>query len=514
MPQQQTPRPESGGSRSRPRRQALILAPAMLLTLLAGVHAVQASPVTLVVNATGNAGDANPGDDICATGGGACTLRAAIEEANADADTDTINFNISPNTIAPIGAELPAVTHPVVIDGTSDPDSARVELDGSLAGASADGIDIFTGTSTVRGLVINRFTGNGIRLSSDNQGGNIIEGNRIGTDPTGTVDLGNGANGVEHLRLRATSSGVQLPAAGNVISGNGGHGVGHGRRSPPGNLVAGQPHRHQRRRHRRPGQRRSRRVVIAARRATRSAGRRPGPATSSPATSGDGVGSTAWSRSTTWCGQPHRHRRRRHRRPRATAVDGVVDPPDAPGNTVGGTTAGAGNVISGNARPRRVHLRQHYRRATCTLWCRATSSAPTPPAPPPSATPATACSSAAPRATPSAARPPGRATSSPATHDGVGVAGQRHSSGNLVAGNFIGTNAAGTAALGNSDNGVRIVGCPGNTVGGTAAGAGNVISGNGERRRGVVRRRRAGNLDRGQLHRHQRRRHRRARQRR
>ena len=57
---------------------------------------------------------------------------------------------------------------------------------------------------------------------------------------------------------------------------------------------------------------------------------------------------------------------------------------------------------------------------------------------------------------------------------------------NLVQGNKIGTNAAGTAELGNGTTsvknfggvGVRFVDGTSNTVGGTAAGAGNLISGN------------------------------------
>ena len=47
----------------------------------------------------------------------------------------------------------------------------------------------------------------------------------------------------------------------------------------------------------------------------------------------------------------------------------------------------------------------------------------------------------------------------------------------LVEGNYIGTNAAGTAAVPNGD-GVEIAGSNNDTIGGTAAGAGNVISGN------------------------------------
>ncbi len=54
-----------------------------------------------------------------------------------------------------------------------------------------------------------------------------------------------------------------------------------------------------------------------------------------------------------------------------------------------------------------------------------------------------------------------------------------YSSGNLVAGNFIGTNAAGTAALGNGSDGIFINSAPSNTIGGTTAAARNIISGNG-----------------------------------
>ena len=59
------------------------------------------------------------------------------------------------------------------------------------------------------------------------------------------------------------------------------------------------------------------------------------------------------------------------------------------------------------------------------------------------------------------------------TEGGVAIDGTN----NRVQGNYIGTNAAGTAAISN-DGGVGISG-PGNMVGGTAPGAGNLISGNG-----------------------------------
>ena len=48
---------------------------------------------------------------------------------------------------------------------------------------------------------------------------------------------------------------------------------------------------------------------------------------------------------------------------------------------------------------------------------------------------------------------------------------------NLVDGNYIGTNASGTAGLPNDGAGIDVA-SPGNTIGGTSAGAGNLISGN------------------------------------
>ncbi len=54
------------------------------------------------------------------------------------------------------------------------------------------------------------------------------------------------------------------------------------------------------------------------------------------------------------------------------------------------------------------------------------------------------------------------------------------SAGTVIEGNFIGTNATGTAVLGNPNFGVGVVDASDVTIGGTAAGAGNVIAGNGQ----------------------------------
>jgi hypothetical protein len=195
-----------------------------------------AAPQTYTVNKAGNAigtGGCNPTE---------CTLNEAILEANANDGPDTINFDIpggsGPKTIFPT-IELPAITDSVIIDGYSQPGAEEntqpkgatnakpmVVIDGSGVGggSGANGLSIAEGgaPSTIRGLVINNFPENGIEV--DDYAGVKIEGNFIGTDASGTVDVGNGDDGVD-VSGNASSSGLIIggftPASRNLISGNG-----------------------------------------------------------------------------------------------------------------------------------------------------------------------------------------------------------------------------------------------------------------------------------------------------
>jgi CSLREA domain-containing protein len=94
---------------------------------------------TFTVNSTRDVGDNNRGDGSCFTGvfiqvgprfARECTLRAAIEETNANDNNatvvDTIHFSMlgaGPHTISP-ATTLPQITEPVVIDGYSQPGSS------------------------------------------------------------------------------------------------------------------------------------------------------------------------------------------------------------------------------------------------------------------------------------------------------------------------------------------------------------------------------------------------------
>jgi CSLREA domain-containing protein len=78
------------------RRVGLAVVAVVLASLaLPVVQAAAAAPGAYVVDATNDQGDANPGDGVCATSDEDCTLRAAIEEANADDPGSTITFDPS-----------------------------------------------------------------------------------------------------------------------------------------------------------------------------------------------------------------------------------------------------------------------------------------------------------------------------------------------------------------------------------------------------------------------------------
>ena len=299
-------------------------------------------PSTFLVT---NTDDAGPG-----------SFRQAILDANSNAGPNKIAFDIGGGgvqTIQPRSA-LPTVTRPVVIDGTSQPGfagSPLIELDGSRAG-QAYGLTINAGDSTVRGLVINCFVDAGIALQE--RGGDLIAGNYIGTDVTGAQARPNVFYGV-YVTSSDNRIGGTTNTDGNLISGNGGPGIGVFGfgiyiSGGAGNLVQGNK-------------------------------------IGTDVTGAHALGNNEF---------------------------GVDINTGASGNTVGGTAKGAGNLISGN-----------------------------------------------------------------------GVAGvdiqsffQLQSTDNVVQGNYIGTDVYGTASLPNGWDGVW-VNANNNIIGGTAAGAGNLISGNG-----------------------------------
>jgi titin len=163
--------------------------------------------------------------------------------ANANPGKDTIAFDIPGGGVKTIKPQssLPAITDPVVIDGYTQAGAQantaaagtnavlRIELDGREAGFTS-GLLIEGGDTTIRGLVINRF-GNGlgfyaIELTGEpGNTGNVIEGNFLGTDPSGTQAAGS----FYGIYLQEGSDGNRIggpsPAARNLISGNSDDGI-------------------------------------------------------------------------------------------------------------------------------------------------------------------------------------------------------------------------------------------------------------------------------------------------
>lgn len=79
-----------------------ILAVGLIAVAVPTLTPIPASAATFTVNSTADTPDASVGDGFCDVGGNVCTLRAAIEEANADEGEDTILFaELTPNTIQP-----------------------------------------------------------------------------------------------------------------------------------------------------------------------------------------------------------------------------------------------------------------------------------------------------------------------------------------------------------------------------------------------------------------------------
>jgi hypothetical protein len=338
-----------------------------------------AHAATFAVNSTGNARDANLANAACdvnaSASGNQCTLRAAIQEANDTDGADVINFNIPDNpnvagfevkTISPATA-LPIITEQVTINGytqsgaspntlaTGNDARLKVQLNGTNAGSGVSGLTINASNSTIRGLVINRFRGGGILVEGSLATGNRIEGNFIGTNASGSTDLGTFLEGVIISGAPDNTIGGTEPRERNVLSGSSRGGV-----------------------------------LISGAEATRNR------------VEGNYIGTDATGTADLGNNQI-----------------GVRIGDAADDNTVGGTTRGTRNVISG--------------------------------------------------------------TGGDGVFIGTTFPTPDLATGNEVLGNFIGTRADGTGDLGNDNAGVTIsLGTSNTTVGGTARAAGNRIAHNGE----------------------------------
>jgi titin len=356
-------------------------------------------PSTFLVTSTGDAG--------------AGSLRQAILDANAAPGANEIDFAIGGGGVQTIrlSSDLPVINHSLVIDGTTQPGfagSPLIDLDGG--NTYVNGLMIYANDSTVRGLALTNFSVpddpctflDGIMIAGS---GNVVEGNYIGTDVTGTRRAGNSV-GVMVISGSNNRIGGTTAAQRNVISGND---VGVEIFSSSSNNAV--------------------------------LGNYIGTDATGFASLGNGIGmtiggadnviggTTAEARNVISCstdtglkisgayGGADCHSNQVQGNYIGTDVTGTralgnhegVVIANGVNNLIGGTDPGAGNLISGN------------------------------------------------------------------TFRGIDVS----ATGNVIQGNFIGTDVSGTVALGNTYYGVSISNGSNIVIGGTQAGAGNLISGNG-----------------------------------
>jgi len=365
---------------------------AVLVALLVLVGLSTAGPASAATFVVKNTNDSGPD-----------SLRAAIDAANATGVADTIKFNIpgAGGHVITLASPLPAIDQPAVVNGQTQPGFAGqplVRLDNGTGNASALGLDLTAGSSKVMGLSI---TGFGTEIRLQNGGGGTVSGCWLGLDLAGAPAGGGG--GVVILDSASNVVGGTSATARNVIAGAAaGQGVtilaGSSGNRVEGNYIG-----------------------------TDVAGRTKVPNSGGVAVSGDG-------------------------------------------NTIGGTGAGARNVVSGNVSDGVSLLSGATGNVVEGNYIGLTASGKA----------RLGNGQNGVRVTQADANTIG-GTSSGARNvisgNGLGVSITSASS-NVVEGNSIGTDPTGTLAIGNTGGGVAITNAAGNTIGGTSAGAGNLISGN------------------------------------
>lgn len=192
---------------------------AFSVTSTAGNQFLLIARPQLVVNSTGDRSDADPGDGHCscdpieevpAGEDPECTLRAALEEANADADLDRIRFALpggAPWRIAP-ATLLPEITAPVDVQGPMDesgPLAPRPQVVIESGAAFGPGLRLgplaptASGRTSIRGLALDLWE-SAIEVRQD---GVTLARNWLGVDPwsesESAVDHGIHAQGVSGL---------------------------------------------------------------------------------------------------------------------------------------------------------------------------------------------------------------------------------------------------------------------------------------------------------------------------
>jgi len=153
------------------RRWLLVVSALAVLTgkLVTSYVSAHIQTKTYVVNSNANTADNNPGDGVCATAGGQCTLLAAIQEANADGDTSIIHFAQKFQTVNSFdGCALPILTaDDTTIDASSQWDTPNGQPGVEISGAQCDLLNIQANNTTVLGILFGGSDNNGVKLNGN-----------------------------------------------------------------------------------------------------------------------------------------------------------------------------------------------------------------------------------------------------------------------------------------------------------------------------------------------------------
>lgn len=157
------------------------------------------------------------------------SLRQAITTANSTPAADTIAFGISTGqrVIVP-QSTLPTITAPLIIDGSTQPGFAGkplIVLDGRQTGGTATGVNGLTieaANCRVKALVISGFGGSGIFINgaTATATGNVISGCYIGTNAAGSGALPNSGSGITIFIAKNNLIGGVTASERNILSGN------------------------------------------------------------------------------------------------------------------------------------------------------------------------------------------------------------------------------------------------------------------------------------------------------
>jgi PKD repeat protein len=215
--------------------------PSISSTTAAGARPNAVKPATTInytVNSTADGADATI-DGVCQTAtAGQCTLRAALQEANAASAPVSIGFAIPGSGIQTItpATQLPTLNNPngITIDGFTQPGSSPntdplidnavygIELKGT-GPTTFNGFYVSQSNNTIRGFDIHGFHV-AIDMAGTSANHNTVIGNMLGLTPTGALDPTYGlSNAASCLVLESGASYNQIGAPGsanrNVVSG-------------------------------------------------------------------------------------------------------------------------------------------------------------------------------------------------------------------------------------------------------------------------------------------------------